>query len=543
MAKKSFKRRFYLGKLSYKFLLPLSLVFILIFGIFTIYLVNNFQTEEEEEFWENFEHSLQLIANTSTSYLWNYHYTGLGENATYFISDQNLARIVITDDQDTVIVEMEDEEAMQLGEIFLAKRSIYKNENLLGHVEIAFTDHFYQARVRELRNHLFSISGLVLLTMIILISLISRRLFRPLHNIMDFARKIAEGNLGITDLEIRGRDEIAHLASALNTMAGNIRDNVHQMQGASGKVSSASREISSSTSQLSSGAEDQANSVEELTATMQEMSASIQEVSKNISETSDHADEVTRAMEELEEFIENVKENITQVNQEAEAVETAARKADQALDETEKETLETDREIQETMTATKKGHEQVQGTVADMDEINNTVQELAGVMNKLGGSADQIGNIVQVIDDIAEQTSLLALNASIEAARAGEHGKGFAVVASSIGDLASRSQEATGNISKLIKGILQEVERAVVISNQGREKVQDGALAVQESGKTFASIHSAVQKVTQRIGVIAGNTPARITTSGSSGKPSPVFPASWRSWPPLPGNRPRGPGR
>jgi len=131
----------------------------------------------------------------------------------------------------------------------------------------------------------------------------------------------------------------------------------------------------------------------------------------------------------------------------------------------------------------------------------------------LGDSSKQIGEIISVIDDIADQTNLLALNAAIEAARAGEQGRGFAVVADEVRKLAERTTEATKQIASMIKGIQGETEQAVVAMNQGTHEVQSGIEYADRAGESLNSILSSTQELLDMINQIAAASEEQSATS------------------------------
>ncbi|MGE3909062.1 MAG: methyl-accepting chemotaxis protein, partial [Chloroflexota bacterium] len=133
----------------------------------------------------------------------------------------------------------------------------------------------------------------------------------------------------------------------------------------------------------------------------------------------------------------------------------------------------------------------------------------------LGKLGEKIGAVVETIDDIAEQTNLLALNAAIEAARAGEHGRGFAVVADEVRKLAERSQRETKAISELIREVQAGTKDAVGAMEQGSEKVEQGSVKADEAGKALGEILQAVEATVAQVTQIA--TAAQEMASGARG--------------------------
>ncbi len=259
--------------------------------------------------------------------------------------------------------------------------------------------------------------------------------------------EVANNNLSVDDLHVTAQDELGRASTGLNTMKNSLRALIQSIARTAEHVASASEELSSSATQQAQSAETQKSQASQVAVAMQEMSATVHEVSEN----SNRAAEASR-----------------------QAADTA-----------------------------REGGIIVEDSLAKMRAIAESVSATAQKVEELGKSSDQIGRIIGVIDDIADQTNLLALNAAIEAARAGEQGRGFAVVADEVRKLAERTTSATKEVAHMVQNIQNETKTAVSAMHQGTEEVKAGVQTTTKAGDSLKRIIHMSEQVGEMISHIA----------------------------------------
>ncbi|MBX3006668.1 MAG: methyl-accepting chemotaxis protein [Melioribacteraceae bacterium] len=261
----------------------------------------------------------------------------------------------------------------------------------------------------------------------------------PLQEGAEVLASMANGDLTV---RVKGayNGDLKLITDSINQVGESLCDALGQVNEAVSATASAANQISSSSEEMAAGAQEQSAQTSEVVAAIEEMTRTIMDNTKNAS------------------F----------------AAETAKGAGDKA----------------------RQGGNVVYETIDGMKRISHVVTSSAQTVAALGKSSDKIGEIVQVIDDIADQTNLLALNAAIEAARAGEQGRGFAVVADEVRKLAERTTKATKEIANMIKTIQKETLEAVKSMNQGTEEVEKGTALANKAGDVLKEIIEGAQKVT-----------------------------------------------
>jgi methyl-accepting chemotaxis protein len=286
-------------------------------------------------------------------------------------------------------------------------------------------------------------------------------------------------------------DEVGDVAVATNLLVTKLADIIDSYESARvqlgatiGEVRDAAEAVASTSAMLNQAAADSGSATQQISRTIQQVAAGAADQARAASDTGASAHELTIVIEQVRS---SASETSLRVEQAAAAVEATA----QAVGRAESASEEMDPYTARVSDAVAHGAVSVDHTAAGMGRIKAAVEATAIKVTELGAKSDQIGAIVETIDDIAEQTNLLALNAAIEAARAGEQGKGFAVVADEVRKLAERSSRATKEIADLIAEVQRGTEQAVAAMQTGAAEVTAGSKLADESAAALREISNA----------------------------------------------------
>jgi len=321
-------------------------------------------------------------------------------------------------------------------------------------------------------------------------------------------QKLAEGDLtvnisfvGQTTL-VKSRDELGSMTQSFNkmnevleTVGTSLEQMSANLRDAIGKVTDNASSLNKVSTQLASASNEASQATTQISATIQQIAQGTMDQSESITRTSHLIEEVASISNEVGQGAMNQAQAIGKtsgiVSQITLAVQQVANNARSGANKS-----------AAAAQAARAGTRTVEETVTGMENIKNKVEFSAKKVKEMGQHSDQIGIIVETIDDIASQTNLLALNAAIEAARAGEHGAGFAVVADEVRKLAERSSAATKEIGGLIRSIQQTVTEAVLAMEESSQEVKKEVGHTERAGEALVDILKAVESINQQVSEI-----------------------------------------
>ncbi|MCQ5366125.1 HAMP domain-containing methyl-accepting chemotaxis protein [Anoxybacillus salavatliensis] len=293
---------------------------------------------------------------------------------------------------------------------------------------------------------------------------IANTIVKPIFQVVDRMKMVASGDLSAKLLEIKSKDEISHLVTAMNEMIVQLRTVVGDVRSTAEKVADSAEHLDTSANQTTSVTEQVASAMQQVAAGAESQTSNIE---KNV------------------ESLEEIAQGIMRVTESSMEITELAKEANLQAEE---------------------GGEYVKLTVEQMNTIHKLVKQSDETIKLLAERSIEIGKILEVIKTIADQTDILALNAAIESARAGEHGRGFAVVASEVRKLAEQSQNSAKQIEELIVKVQRGTTEAVEYMSQVTENVEQGFEITTKTAQRFLEIVDNMKKIAPQIEEISAIT-------------------------------------
>ena len=382
----------------------------------------------------------------------------------------------------------------------------------------------------------FSIAALILFVLLgIAILLVARQITNPLSDLTFKAQLVAAGNLDVK-AEPKGSRESIALAHSFNNLIQKVRE-LLQLQ------SESLKELEQARTAAETLAQEQSIKNQKIQEELLELLGDVEGASSgdltvrsriNDGEIGIVADFFNSIIENLRDIVSQVKQTTEQVNTSVDLNRgSSAQLTDEALQQAEQITLtlasveQMTESIQQVALNAQEaakiariasnkaetGEENVNRTATSMVQLRETINETSTKVKQLGDASQQISRVISLINQIAIQTNLLAINASIEAARAGEEGKGFAVVAEEVGALAAQSAEATKEVENIVVTIRKEIAQVIEIMEVGTTQAEEGTHLVASSKNSLEQIMDVSQQIHRLVQAISETTVSQAQTS------------------------------
>jgi methyl-accepting chemotaxis protein len=429
-------------------------------------------------------------------------------------------------------------QVLELPGMLVAVVPIVSNGASQGTFVVGFSTETMEMNIRQSRWVVIGIGAAILLVGGVIFGFLTLQIVKPLRALARAAREVAAGNINV-EVQASTTDEIGVLASAFNIMITNIRSSMGEIQQNADVAKRAAQEAQEARKASEEQQEYLSGNVQNILLVMQNfaqgdltahlavknndaigmISRGFNEAVANIRQLVVQVIEAVRetanASSHIAEVSQAMAEDIRRQARQTGAIASLIERMDTITGHNANEAARAARESAEASTDAQNGGVVVTSTIQGITTIASVVAKSASTIEALGKSSEQIGEIVQVIEEIADQTNLLALNAAIEAARAGEQGRGFAVVADEVRKLAERTQKATKEIGTTIRVIQSDTNEAVRAMHEGTREMDKGKTSAAQAAEALERIINRTSNVAAIISAMAESSKEQTSTSSN----------------------------